>query len=103
MLDRFWFGFFLSEASAEICRDCEAINYSDTEEPAVYMGSVSARSFQEFEGHLHDTRISFSGLQLAFILTTDVSKTALGAILSQVQNGEERPIAYASRQTNKAE
>ena len=40
---------------------------------------------------------------MPFILTTDVSKTALGAILSQVQNGEEKPIVYASRQTNKAE
>jgi len=40
---------------------------------------------------------------LPFILTTGASKTALGAILSQVQNGEERPNVYASRQTNKAE
>ena len=40
---------------------------------------------------------------MPFILTTDASKTALGAILSQFQNGDERPIAYASRQTNKAE
>jgi hypothetical protein len=40
---------------------------------------------------------------LPFILTTDASKTALGAILSQLQNAEERPIAYASRETSKGE
>ena len=39
---------------------------------------------------------------MPFILT-DASKSSLGAILSEVQNGEERPLAYASRQTNKAE
>jgi hypothetical protein len=36
-------------------------------------------------------------------LTTDASKVAVAAILSQVQNGLERPVAYASRQLNKAE
>jgi hypothetical protein len=38
-----------------------------------------------------------------FRLKTDASDTALGAILSQVQNGLERPLAYVSRQLNTAE
>jgi transposase InsO family protein len=38
-----------------------------------------------------------------FILTTDASKVAVAAILSQEYKGVERPIAYASRQMNKAE
>jgi len=38
-----------------------------------------------------------------FILTTDASKIAVAAVLSQVQKGIERPIAYASRQMNKPE
>jgi hypothetical protein len=38
-----------------------------------------------------------------FILTTDASKVAVAAILSQVQDGIERPISFASRQMNKAE
>lgn len=33
-----------------------------------------------------------------FILATDASKSALGAVLSQIRDGEERPICYASRQ-----
>ena len=32
-----------------------------------------------------------------FILDTDASGTAIGAVLSQVQDGEERVLAYGSR------
>ena len=38
-----------------------------------------------------------------FHLDTDASRTGLGAVLSQVQDGIERVIAYWSRTTNKAE
>lgn len=38
-----------------------------------------------------------------FIVSTDASGTALGAILSQKRDGQERPISYASRQLNSAE
>jgi hypothetical protein len=47
--------------------------------------------------------LAYPNLQLPFILTTDASGTTLGAVLSQVQDGIERPLAYSSRQTNKAE
>ena len=38
-----------------------------------------------------------------FILTTDASNVALGAVLSQGQLGEDKPIAYASRTLNETE
>jgi len=47
--------------------------------------------------------LAYPNFNLPFILTTDASKVAVAAILSQVQDGVERPIAFASRQINKAE
>lgn len=38
-----------------------------------------------------------------FILDTDASDMAMGAVLSQVQDGDERVISYASRCLTKAE
>jgi len=40
---------------------------------------------------------------LPFILDTDASDVAIGATLSQVQDGEERVIAYGSRTLTKPE
>jgi hypothetical protein len=50
-----------------------------------------------------DTVLAYPDFSAQFLLTTDASRTALGAILSQVQGGVERPLAYASRQVNSAE
>ncbi|KYO33515.1 hypothetical protein Y1Q_0008702 [Alligator mississippiensis] len=38
-----------------------------------------------------------------FILQTDASETALGAVLTQEDRGSERPVAYASRKLLPAE
>ena len=38
-----------------------------------------------------------------FVLDTDASNTGTGAVLSQVQNGEEKVIAYFSKTLDKAE
>ena len=47
--------------------------------------------------------LAYPNFREPFILTTDASKVAVAAILSQVQDGVERPVSYASRQMNKAE
>jgi hypothetical protein len=46
--------------------------------------------------------LALPDFKIPFILTTDAS-TGLGAVLSQVQEGIERPISFANRQLNKAE
>jgi hypothetical protein len=47
--------------------------------------------------------LGYPNFELPFILTTDASRLAVAAVLSQVQDGAERAIAYASRQLNGAE
>ena len=47
--------------------------------------------------------LAYPNFKLPFILTCDASKLAVGAVLSQVQDGAKRSIAYASRQLNTAE
>lgn len=50
-----------------------------------------------------DQILAYPDFNLPFILTTDASNYALGAVLSQIQNGIEKPIAFGSRTLNKTE
>ena len=47
--------------------------------------------------------MAYPDFNTQFILTTDASKVAVAAILSQVQDGEEKPISFESRQMNRAQ
>ena len=47
--------------------------------------------------------LAYPDFSSQFILSTNVSKVAVAAILSEVEDGVERPISYASRQLNSAE
>jgi len=68
------------------------------------MGPTQQEAFESLKGRLCSAPVlAFPDFKLPFILTTDASKVAVGAILSQVQNGIERPISYASRHLNNAE
>ena len=61
-------------------------------------------AFDELKTKLCTTPVlAYPNFELPVILTTDASKVAIADILSQMQNGLERPVAYASRQLNKAE
>ena len=61
-------------------------------------------AFRKFKRHLSNAPIlAFPWLDVPFILGTDASDSGLGAVLSQVQDGQERVIAYAARALQKAE
>ena len=47
--------------------------------------------------------LAFSRFDLPFVLDTDASATGVAAVLSQVQDGEERPIAYAAKALTKSQ
>jgi hypothetical protein len=67
-------------------------------------GPKQQEAFQNMKDRLCSAPVlAYINFKLPFILNTDASRTALGAILSEVQDGVEKPIAYASRQTNRAE
>ncbi|KXJ81220.1 hypothetical protein RP20_CCG021137 [Aedes albopictus] len=50
-----------------------------------------------------DLLLAYPDFNKPFILTTDASNIAIGAVLSQLEDGKERPIAYLSRTLSKAE
>jgi hypothetical protein len=67
-------------------------------------GLRQQEAFESLKERLCTTPVlGYPNFKLPFILKTDGSKTAIGAILSQIQDGVERPLAYASRQLNTAE
>ena len=91
----------LQETSAKLRRSCKAADAVDKKGTGIYLGSPSARSFWGSEGKVYITLVlAYPNFKLPFILTTDASKTAIAAILSQLQDEIERPTAYASRQLN---
>lgn len=50
-----------------------------------------------------DQVLAYPDFEQPFILTTDASNFALGAVLSQMQDQVEKPIAFASRTLTKCE
>ncbi|KAI4898887.1 hypothetical protein NFI96_006930, partial [Prochilodus magdalenae] len=62
------------------------------------------QAFQELKRRLCNTPVlAYPNLSVGFIVDTDASDRGLGAVLSQVQDGSERVIAYYSRRLDKAE
>jgi hypothetical protein len=68
------------------------------------MGTCQQEAFESLKERLCTTPVlGYPNFKFPYILTTDGSKMAIGAILSQIQDGVERPLAHASRQLNAAE
>ena len=60
------------------------------------------KAFEQLKHCLTSTPIlAFTSMNEPFILYTDASQFAIGAVLAQVQNGLERVICYASNSLNK--
>jgi hypothetical protein len=68
-------------------------------------GSVDCQNAFERLRHFLTTAPVFAHPDFTkpFILDTDASGTAIGAVLSQVQDGREKVIAFASRSLTKTE
>lgn len=61
-------------------------------------------TFERCKGILSSSNIlQYPDLSKPFILTTDASNFAIGAVLSQGPIGSDKPIAFASRTLNKSE
>ena len=65
---------------------------------------VTQEAFENLKEHLSSTPILvFPDVREPFILYTDASLTAMGAVLAQLQDGKERAICYASKAFSKSQ
>lgn len=63
-----------------------------------------SKAFLELKTRLITSPIlAYPDFSKSFILDTDASNFAISAVLSQEVDGDERPVAYASRTLNKSE
>jgi len=61
-------------------------------------------AFEELKKSLStEPLLIYPDFKQPFIVACDASTKAIGAVLSQLREGEERPVAYYSRQLNSAE
>lgn len=71
--------------------------------PIVWNGECE-QAFQVLKRNLTEAPLlAFAEFAQPFILYTDASKVGLGAVLAQVQDGQERVMAYASRSLHPTE
>lgn len=69
-----------------------------------YWGNEQENAFLSIKQELSaDTTLAHYNPDARITLTVDASPWGLGAVLSQVEDGIERPISYASRSLNSAE
>lgn len=78
-------------------------NLTKKDQPFIWTGECEEAFAAMKESLTTAPILAYPRLEVGFILDTDASNFALGAVLSQEQEGRERVIAYASRTLNKAE
>jgi hypothetical protein len=88
-------------AFAEICKPLYAL----TEKGAKFQWTETCQNAFDTLKHALTTSpiLAYPREDCQYILDTDASDVGIGAVLSQVQDGEERVIAYASTVLNKHE
>ena len=70
----------------------------------VYWGPEQQEAFETLQKLCTESPIlAYADFKAPFVLHTDASGAALGAVLYQVQDGQKRVIAYASRSLSKSE
>ena len=80
------------------------LNNTKSKNVKFYWEEAHQQCFEEFKERLCNAPIlAYPDPSKPYILDTDASHTHVGAVLSQIINGKERPIAYASHQLTKSE
>ena len=68
------------------------------------MGPEQQEAFETLQRLCTESPIlAYADIKAPFVLHTDASGVGLGAVLYQVQDGQKRVIAYASRSLSKSE
>jgi hypothetical protein len=76
---------------------CKPLYYLTEKGVPFHWGPEQENAFTTMKGRLTAAPIlAYPNKTDQFVLDTDASATGIGAVLSQVQNGEERVIAYGS-------
>jgi hypothetical protein len=79
---------FLSQANARVCGSGQPANSVNEKEPSICLGIAQQEAFKALNAKLCTAPVlAFANFNRPFILTTDASKVAVAAILSQVQDG----------------
>lgn len=80
------------------------IKASQSKKIKIFMGEKELKAFNNLKELLTSPEIlRFPDFDKPFILTTDASEYAIGAVLSQGEIGKDKPITYISRSLNKTE
>jgi len=84
--------------------EAKPIYRSNLKDRPFIFGAEQQKAFESLKDKFCKAPVlAFPDFGLPFVLTTDASKAAVAAILSQIKNGVERSISLASRQLNNAE